>query len=88
MKPSVDAICDTLWGLLEEDHQVKGVPDLFAPGTVCEAHYKQMLAACQQLNDRLGSATEDPDVEQVVNSLLAICREIGEEMYHCGRRFR
>lgn len=82
----VDAVYDILWGLLEEEYQINGVDDLFAPGMVCAEYYERMLMACGRLNERLGSRGEDRDVECVVDCLLAICREVGKEMYACGKR--
>ena len=82
----VDAVYDTLWGLLEKEYAVEGVKDLFAPGMVCSDCYDQILAACDRLNHRLGSGREDRDVELVVNLLLTICREVGREMYACGKK--
>lgn len=82
----VDAVYDTLWGLLEKEYEVEGVKDLFTPGTICADHYEQMLMACDRLNQRLGSKGEDRDVELVVDSLLTICRVVGKEMYACGKK--
>lgn len=83
---NVDAVYDTLWGLLESAYQVKGVENMFLPGSICAEQYDRMLAACGRLNERLSVKGEDEDVEQVVNSLLSICRLVGREMYACGKR--
>lgn len=76
----------TLWGELLEGYRVKGVPNLFEANSFCEQQYYQMLDAYERLRERLGSDDEDKDVEQIIDSLLSICREVSLQMFECGKR--
>lgn len=60
---------------------VRYVPNAFAPGTFCEARYREMLDAYERLRDRLGVVDEDEDVEIIIDSLLAIQRKLCVEMF-------
>lgn len=53
-------------------------------GDFCEEEYREMLEAYGRLCDRLGVVDEDSDVEQIVDSLLAIQRVLCMEMFRLG----
>ena len=61
--------------------QIKGVPNAFEPGSFCEGKYQEMLDAYARLRDRLGVVDEDTDVEIIIDSLLAIQRELCLKMF-------
>ena len=50
---------------------IRDVPNTFAPGSLCEGKYQEMLDAYARLRDRLGVVDEDADVEIIIDSLLA-----------------
>ena len=57
------------------------VPNAFAPGSYCEARYREMLQAYERLRIRLGVDDEDEDVEIMIESLLAIQKKLCMEMF-------
>lgn len=58
------------------------VPNAFAKGSFCERKYQEMLDAYERLRDRLGIVDEDADVEIIIDSLLAIQRELCLKMFN------
>ncbi len=84
----IEQVYKTITGALLEEYRVPGAEDLFAPGRPCCTYYSEMLEAYERLRDRLCVTDEDPDAEIMINALLAICREVGFEMYRCGALFR
>ena len=60
---------------------IKYVPNAFEPGSFCEGKYQEMLDAYERLRDRLGIVDEDADVEVIIDSLLAIQRELCLKMF-------
>ena len=77
----------TLLGELTEEYRVPGVEDLFEDGKTCERLYSEMLEAYGRLRQRLGGCEEDPDIEIVINHLLAIGKQVGYAMYRYGTLF-
>ena len=75
-----ELIYESLIGELVEP--IRGVPNAFAQGSRCDDGYRQMLEAYERLRERLGVTDEDDDVEIIIDSLLAIQRELCLEMYH------
>ena len=65
---------------------IKGVPNAFEQGSFCEARYHEMLDAYERLRERLGVEDEDADVEQIIDSLLAIQRKLCLEMFALANR--
>ena len=51
---------------------IRDVPNAFAPGSLCERKYQEMLDAYARVRARLGVLDEDEDVEIIIESLLAI----------------
>ena len=60
---------------------IKGVPNAFESRSFCEGKYQEMLDAYARLRDRLGVIDEDADVEIIIDSLLAIQRELCLKMF-------
>ena len=60
---------------------IKEVSNAFEPGSYCEVLYQEMLDAYDRLRERLGVVDEDSDVEQIIDSLLLIQRELCLEMF-------
>ena len=83
----IEEIYDTLFGVMEAEAGMAGVENAFARGTPCERWYKEMGDAYLRLCDRLGVEDEDEDVEVIVNSLLAISRELGLQLFEYGLKF-
>lgn len=83
----VEAVYDTLQGVLEKEACISGVDNLFEAGKPCSKLYEDMLASYERLRKRLDAGDEDSDVEQIINALLSISRHLGTEMFFCGVRF-
>lgn len=60
---------------------IRDVPNAFAPGSLCEGKYQEMLDAYARVRARLGVLDEDEDVEIIIDSLLAIQRELCLKMF-------
>ena len=63
---------------------LRNVPNAFEEGSVCERNYQEMLDAYARLRDRLGVVDEDADVEIIIDSLLAIQRELCLKIFNLG----
>ena len=63
---------------------LRNVPNTFEEGSICERNYHEMLDAYARLRDRLGVVDEDADVEIMIDSLLAIQRELSLKMFELG----
>ena len=83
----MEAVYLTLTDDLLEEYCVPGVENLYAEGKPCAQYYSQMLEAYGRLLQRLNAGDHDPDGEIMIDSLLAICREVGYAMYRCGSMF-
>ena len=60
---------------------LRNVPNAFENGSACERYYQEMLHAYARLRDRLGVVDEDADVEIIIDSMLAIQRELCLKMF-------
>ena len=69
-----DLVYESLIGELVDP--IKYVPNAFESGSFCEKKYEEMLEAYARLRDRLGVEDEDADVEIMIDSMLAIQREL------------
>ena len=78
---SVEKIYESLMGDLVEP--VPGVENAFSVGSRCAVLYEQVYASKQRLCDRLG-IEEDEDVEELIDCLLEISRELSIKMYSYG----
>ena len=83
----VDRIYDTVTGMNTLSGPMDGVENLFAPGSACDQLYSRVLDAYGRLCCRLGTEEEDPDVEVIINSLMAIERKIAYTMYEYGAKY-
>lgn len=66
---------------------VPGVENAFEDGGMCMELYQNMMDAYSRLLLRLGQKEDDPDVEIIINSLLAIQKELCLKMYWYGTKF-
>ena len=82
-----DAVYDTLMGMAAEGFEIPGVENIFEEGKLCDKLYDQMQDAYRCICERLSVTGEDKDLETVVMSLMAICKETGRKMYHYGAVF-
>lgn len=83
----VEAVYLTLTDELLEEYCVPGVENLYAAGKPCDRYYSEMLEAYGRLRQRLNAGDHDPDGEIMIDSMLAICWEVGYAMYRCGAEF-
>lgn len=84
---TAESVYETLIDALNEPYQVPGVENAFAEGSSCEKLYQEVYRANIRLCERLGQPDADPDVELIINNLLAINKQIGLKMYHYGQKF-
>ena len=82
----IEKVYYTLIGMLNEEHCVSSVENLFTEGSECERAYDEMLEAYGRLRNRLGVLNEDADVETIINSLLKIQRLVATKMFEYGRK--
>ena len=66
--------------------EVPGVENLFTSGSPCDLNYTQMTNAYKRLCHHLNQASEDPDVEIIINALLENQRLIALKMYEYGAK--
>ena len=83
----MEAVYGTLLGVLEDEACISDVQCLFEEGMPCHTLYSNMLAAYDRVRQRLGMENEDPDIEEIINSLLKISQITGYEMFCCGTRY-
>lgn len=76
-----------VYGVEDVDPQYPGVEDAFADGALCAKMYDIVYDAERRLEDRLGVAGNDADVEEIITAMESIVREIGYKMYCCGAKF-
>lgn len=77
-------IYETMSGFLELEAQVPGVANAFDEGSICARKYAEMRAAYERVCARLGAGDEDKDLNEIVDCLEAIQRELCERMYCLG----
>ena len=75
----------TLTGLIQEDHIVPHVENMFSEGSKCFENYLAVHNACQRLNARL-CVVCDTDVEIIINALLDNQRILCLKMYEYGQQ--
>lgn len=84
MKYTLEDIYYTLCGELIDEARVPGVENAFAPGSLCDREYGKLRGACDRLLTRLGKEDEDADVEEIIDAMLSIQRELCFQMYRLG----
>lgn len=77
----------TLQGVIVREARVNGVENAFEEGSPCAKHYANMLHAYSRLCTRLGVPGEDPDVEEIICSLMSITEILAYKMYEYGAIF-
>lgn len=70
-----DKIYYSLIGELEGEDSLPIVPNLFAPGSVCDRAYERLTAARDRLNAKLGQ-DDDPDLSQMLYEMDTIQRTL------------
>ena len=83
----IERVYCTLIGVMQEEFCVPGVENLFEEGSACELAYERMFDAYARLRDRLGVENEDTDVEQIINALRTIEKNVGMKMFEYGMKF-
>ena len=83
----IEDIYYTLIGVMNEEHCVTGVENLFIEGSACQRAYSEMLAAYERLCKRLDAKDEDEDVEDIINSLMSIEKAVSMKMFEYGMKF-
>ncbi len=78
-------VYESMLGLLEADAQMPGVENAFADGMVCTRAYEEMRSAYERLCRRLAQTDEDPDLNQIVESMEIIQKELCRRMYAWNR---
>ncbi len=80
---NAEMVYESLIGELIEP--IEGIPNAFAPGSFCEKQYREMLDAYARICERLDVVDEDADVEIMIDSLLAIQRELCVKMFDLAK---
>ena len=74
-----DKIYFSLIGELDEENALPIVPNLFAPGSICDKAYQRLVEARNRISAKLGQE-DDPDLCQMLSEMDTIqrtlCREI------------
>ena len=70
------------------DGLIHWVRPIFVPGNPCFEAYSDMHRACERLRERLDAADEDPDVEEIIEKLLAHGKIVAMEMFACGMYYQ
>ena len=73
----VDWVYDTLTGVLREEYCLPEVENAFSPGMPCDHAYANVLNKYQRVCEKYG-VDYDNDVEEIINSMLQISRELGQ----------
>ena len=84
-KEYLQQLYDTVLGQTEESYSIPGAENLFEPGKFCDMHYRQAMAAYDQICQRLSMPAEDKDLEQILHSMDAICKLVAFEMFRLGQ---
>ena len=84
---TADAVYETLINDLNGPYQVPGVENAFTEDSPCSSLYREVYQANLRLCERLGQPEADPDVELIINNLLAISKKLCIKMYHYGQNF-
>ncbi len=79
----VEWILESVMGELLPEYHCPQAENLFEEGKECERLYANAIEAYWRLCDRLG-VEEDPDGEIMIDSLLAIVRNVGCQMFQYG----
>ena len=83
----IDLVYQTVIGEMQPDFELTGVEDAFAPGSMCDNAYEEMLRAYEHIRNRLGVRDEEPDVETILHCMSVIQKEIAYQMYRYGVHF-
>ncbi len=79
-------IYETMLGLRTRDPSRPDVENAFASGSLCAEEYSCMREAYERVCQRLGVDSEDWDLEQMVNSMESIQRDLCWRMFAMGFR--
>ena len=83
----IDLVYQTVIGEMQPDFELTGVEDAFAPGSLCDNAYEEMLRAYARIRIRLGVQDEDQEVETILHCMTVIQKEIAYQMYRYGVHF-
>ena len=77
----------TLLGQYAPEYAVPGVPNAFAPDSVCTQAYDRMHEYRERLWQRLG-VPEDEDLEKILMCMETIQQELCIQMFHRGQQWK
>ena len=83
----IDLVYQSVIGELQPDFAIRGIENSFAPGSMCDTAYNDMLCAYARLAERLGVHNEDEDLETILHCMTVIQKEIAYQMYRYGVHF-
>ena len=83
----IDLVYQSVIGELQPDFAIRGIENSFAPGSMCDTAYNDMLCAYARLTERLGVHNEDKDLETILHCMTVIQKEIAYQMYRYGVHF-
>lgn len=75
-------------GMAVEESRVPSVIDQYGPQGKCHGLYNQMRDAYERVCARLGVDEEDSDLDQIVDLMEDISKEVAFEMFRCGAMFQ
>ena len=84
----VEQVYFTAVGMAVEESRAPGVIDQYGPDGKCHGLYCQMKDAYDRVCARLGVDEEDRDLNEIVDLMESICKEVAFEMYRCGATFQ
>lgn len=84
MGTGFDEIYESVTGQVLPEYTVPGVRNVFAEGAECDFLYSQVQEACYRISERLDEA-ENQDLQQILNCMDAICKQVAEEIYRFAK---
>lgn len=83
----LDEIYLSLQGVLIPQAALPWVPNLFKPDGYCEGEYTKMREAYERVCFRLGTDTEDEDLNTMVQAMEHIQEACCKEMFWLGMEY-
>ena len=77
----------TLLGQYAPEYAVPGVPNAFAPDSVCTRAYDRMHEYRERLWQRLG-VQDDEDLEHILMCMETIQQELSMQMFRLGQQWK
>lgn len=83
-----ETVYDSLHGFLLPACSLPWVEMVFYPGHPAHDNYEQMLILKNRIAQRLGTDDEDPELEALVDFMLAYSKSIALEMFRYGQAYQ